>query len=171
MRNASIVRSALRAVIGLLFVGHGAQKLFGWFGGHGLAAATDEMEALGLRPARANAVLAGSTQIAGGALVATGALTPLGSAAIAGNMITAIRTACAGRGPWGPNGGWEYQLVLTLALLALAEGGPGGLSVDAVRRRERSGPIWAMAALAAALAGSSGAIAVGRRLAAPRDHA
>jgi len=152
----------LRVAIGLLFVGHGAQKLLGWFGGNGLDAATAEMEALGLRPARPNAVLAGASQMAAGGLVAAGLLTPVGASLIAANMITAIRTACAGKGPWGPNGGWEYQLVLTLALASLVENGPGDLSLDNALGIERSGTATAAAALAAAAAGSAAAIAVGR---------
>jgi putative oxidoreductase len=86
-------------------------------------------------------------------------LTPLGAAAITGTMITAIEKAHAKKGPWLTNGGYEYNVVLIGAALALAETGPGSPSIEAALGHERSGPRWALAALAA---GAAGAIAVNR---------
>jgi putative oxidoreductase len=157
--------TALRVAIGTLFVGHGAQKLFGRFGGGGLEPSVAEMKALRLEPARANAVLAAATQCAGGAMVAAGFLTPVGTTLISANMVTAIRTACAGKGPWGLNGGWEYQLTLVLALAAIAEHGPGALSLDRAFKTELSGPAVALASLVASAGGSAAVVAIGQRLA------
>ena len=80
---------ALRAVVGLLMMGHGAQKLFGSFGGHGLAGTGQFFEALGLRPGRRNATAAGVGEFGGGLLLVLGLLTPLGAAALIGVMVVA----------------------------------------------------------------------------------
>src|SRR5271165_6855217 len=150
-----ICRLLLRLVVGGLFVGHGTQKLFGWFGGHGLDATARGFEQLGLRPGRRNAIAAGAAEAGGGALLAIGLATPLASAVLVATMLTAIHRVHAKNGPWVTNGGYEYNLVLIAAALALAEVGPGELSLDALRGREHSGPRWALAAL---LAGALGAI-------------
>lgn len=124
-------RTALRFVIGPLFVGHGAQKLFGWFGGHGLEGTGAFFEQLGLKPGKRQATAAGAAEAAGGALLTLGALTPVAAGLITGTMITAIRKVHAPKGPWATDGGYEYNLTLIAALLALTETGPGRPSVDA----------------------------------------
>ena len=154
-----LAHTLARVTVGALFIGHGLRKLVPVLGGGGLDAATAQMDGLGLHPARANAVAAAGTQAAGGALLAVGLLTPLAAAVVAANMIVVMRTSCAGKGPWGVDGGWEYPLVLTAAALALAEHGPGPLSLDRALGRERSGTGAAAAALATALAGSAGVLA------------
>jgi putative oxidoreductase len=141
----------LRGVIGALFVGHGTQKLFGWFGGPGLQGASGMMESLELRPPKRHAIAAGVSETAGGALVLLGALTPFATTALTATMVTAIRKVHAHKGPWVTGGGYEYNLVLIAALTALAENGPGPLSVD---RDRMHGPFWALASLAAGIAGS-----------------
>src|SRR3954471_16172016 len=93
-------RTALRFVIGPLFVGHGTQKLFGWFGGHGLDGTGGFFESLGLKPGRANAIAAGASEAGGGALLAAGVAIPVAAAAITGTMVTAIRHVHAPKGPW-----------------------------------------------------------------------
>ena len=123
-------RLIARIAIGGLFVGHGTQKWFGWFGGPGLEGASKSMESLGLRPGRRNAVAASASETIGGALLAAGALTPLAAATLIATMITAIRTVHLKNGPWATNGGYEYNLVLIAGILALVEGGPGAFSVD-----------------------------------------
>lgn len=148
-------RLAARIVIGGLFIGHGTQKLFGWFGGPGLDGATQMMDSLSLRPGRRYAVMSSVAETAGGASVALGALTPLGASALMGSMITAIRTVHLKNGPWVTEGGYEYNLVLIVALLALVDGGPGPLSVDRRLGIHDTGAGWALAALAAAAAGSA----------------
>ena len=125
-------RTALRWVIGPLFVGHGTQKLFGWFGGNGLEATAGFFESkLGLRPGKRHATAAGASEAIGGALLTLGAFTPVAAGLITGTMITAIRKVHAPKGPWVTQGGYEYNAVLIAAMLALTEAGPGRPSVDA----------------------------------------
>ncbi len=155
-----IGRLLLRVVVGAFFVGHGTQKLFGWFEGVGLDATAEGFEKLGLRPARANAIAAGAAEAGGGALLAAGLATPLAAGTLTAVMITAIETVHAKNGPWVTKGGYEYNAVLIAAVLALAETGPGALSLDGALGRERSGTRWM---LAAALMGALGAL--GARLA------
>src|SRR3954452_10661158 len=104
---------ALRGVVGPLFVGHGTQKLFGWFGGHGVEGTGGFFEnQLGLSPGKRHATAAGLSEAAGGALLTAGAFTPVAAAAITGTMVTAIRKAHAQNGPWVSEGGYEYNAVL-----------------------------------------------------------
>ena len=145
---------AVRGVVGPLFVGHGTQKLFGWFGGPGLDGATGMMEKLELRPPRRHAMLAGGAETAGGVLLALGALTPLATAMLTGSMTMAIRKVHAPNGPWVTGGGWEYNAVLIAAVTALAADGPGSLSVDGKAFPRLHGTGWALASLAAGVAGS-----------------
>lgn len=151
-----IGRLLLRLVVGGLFVGHGTQKLFGWFGGNGLDATAQGFEHLGLRPGRQNAIAAGAAEAGGGALLAVGLATPLAASVLIATMLTAIHRVHAKNGPWTTNGGYEYNLVLIAAALTLAELGPGALSLDGASGRERSGPGWALFALAAGAAGAYG---------------
>lgn len=156
-------RLGARALIGTLFIGHGTQKLFGWYGGPGLAGADGMMESLDMRPGRRNALAAGITETAGGALLLAGLGTPLAAAALTGVMITAIRKVHLANGPWAAQGGWEYNAVLIAAVLALAEDGPGDLSLDARLGKEYSGPAMALGALALGAAASTLTIELGRR--------
>jgi putative oxidoreductase len=158
-----IMRLAARVVIGGLFVGHGTQKLFGWFGGGGLEATSAGFHSMGLRPGRRNAIAAGAAEAGGGAALALGAAMPLAGAALIGTMITAIRTVHLKNGPWATNGGYEYNLVLIAAVAALVEVGPGCLSVDALRGSKRRGALWALAAIAAGAAGSFAATELAKR--------
>ncbi|MGN6254970.1 MAG: DoxX family protein [Solirubrobacterales bacterium] len=154
-------RLLARLVIGMLFVGHGTQKWFGWFGGPGLEKASAMMDSLEMRPGRRNAVLASASETFGGALIAAGALTPLAAAALIATMVTAIRTVHFEKGPWNANGGYEFNLTLIAALVALVDGGPGSLSVDSALGIEETGAGWAVAALAAGALGSALAIKAG----------
>jgi putative oxidoreductase len=152
-----IARLLLRLTVGGFFVGHGTQKLFGWFGGHGLEATAAGFERMGMRPGKANAVAAGAGEAVGGALLAVGLATPLAASLLTATMITAIEKVHAKNGPWLSNGGYEYNVVLIAAALLVVEAGPGGLSLDAARGRERSGSGWALAALATGALGALGA--------------
>lgn len=145
----------LRAIIGLLFVGHGTQKLYGWFGGHGLDGTGQAFESLGLRPGRKHATMAGAAEAGGGALLALGFLTPAAAAALIGVMSTAIRTVHLKNGPWVTEGGYEYNLTLIAALVALADVGPGDVSLDHALGLEVNGPVVALLALAAGVGGSA----------------
>src|SRR3954465_1072223 len=97
-----------RGVVGPVMVGHGTQKLFGWFGGYGPDATGGAFESMGLRPGKRPALAAGVAGTAGGVLLPAGPLTPVASTLISGTMITAIRKAHIKNGPWATNGGYEY---------------------------------------------------------------
>jgi putative oxidoreductase len=121
---------AIRVTLGLVFLGHGAQKAFGAFGGPGFAGMTGFMTSLGLRPARFWAALATAGEIGGGALLLLGLLTPLGAALVAGTMAVAIAKVHRPKGFFNQNGGYEYNLVLLIVAVALAITGPGAYSLD-----------------------------------------
>jgi putative oxidoreductase len=152
-----IGRLLLRLTVGGIFIGHGTQKLYGWFGGHGLDATSQAFESMGMRPGRRNATAAGIAETAGGAALVLGFAAPLAASALTATMLTAINRVHLKNGPWVTNGGYEYNLVMIAAALALAEVGPGELSLDHALGTERSGPGWALAAGAAGLAGAVGA--------------
>jgi putative oxidoreductase len=157
--NMGLFRLLARVTIGLLFVGHGTQKLFGWFGGGGPEGTGQFFEQLGLRPGRRNAVAAGAAEAGGGLLFTLGAATPAAAAAISGSMITAIKTVHWEKGVWSASGGYEYNLVLLAAVFGLTENGPGEWSLDGALGKKRWGTGWAIAALAAGAAGSVAALA------------
>jgi len=105
----------LRLVVGALFIGHGTQKLFGWFGGYGVEGTGGFMESLGYRPGKRYAVLGGVAEAGGGLLLFLGLLTPLAAAAIIGMMINAIFAVHVEKGAWNQDGGYEFPLVLAVA--------------------------------------------------------
>jgi putative oxidoreductase len=152
-----IGRLLLRLTVGSLFFGHGTQKLFGWFGGHGLDATANMFESLGMRPGQRNAVAAGFAEAGGGAGIALGLATPLSAAVLTSTMLTAVNRVHFKNGPWLTNGGYEYNIVLIAAVLALVEVGPGELSLDHLLGNERSGPGWVLIAAAFGVAGALGA--------------
>ena len=150
-------RLLLRITVGGFFVGHGTQKLFGWFGGHGLAATADGFDGMGLKPGKLQAGAAGVAEAAGGAALAAGYQTPLASAAIISVMLTAINRVHLKNGPWAQQGGYEYNAVLIAAAASLAESGPGALSLDALRGKQKQGAKWSIFALGLGAAGAAGA--------------
>ena len=160
-------RLLLRVTVGGLFVGHGTQKLFGWFDGHGLDATSNMFDSMGMRPGRRNAIAAGVAEAGGGAALAAGFATPLAAATLTSVMLTAINRVHLKNGPWATNGGYEYNAVLIAAVLALAEVGPGELSLDHALGQERTGPGWAVLALALGVAGAVGAHIVAESTPAP----
>ena len=159
----SLSRLILRTAIGGFFIGHGTQKLFGWFGGGGLDATAEGFTALGLVPGRRNALVAGAAEAGGGGLLALGLATPMAAAALIAVMLTAIRTVHLKNGPWNTNGGYEYPVVMIAALLTLAEAGPGRLSLDASLKADRHGAPWLVAALALGVSGSLAATRLAKR--------
>src|SRR5262245_30191175 len=121
----------LRIVVGLLFVGHGTQKLFGWFGGGGPAGTEGMVGSLGFRPPRQVAYLGGLVETIGGLLLALGFLTPLGTVLIVAMMTSATLSVHIDKGVWNQNGGYELPLVYATAATAIAFG-PGKFSIDAL---------------------------------------
>lgn len=158
-----------RTAVGSIFVGHGTQKLLGWFDGPGIDGTTGMMEQLGLRPGRQNAQAAALTETVGGGLLIAGLFTPAAAAGLTGTMITAIRTVHWKNGPWAANGGYEFNVALIAALLAIVDGGPGDISLDHALGLDEAGAKLALAVLAAGAAGSAIVIAAGRRQPAPDE--
>jgi putative oxidoreductase len=120
----------LRLVIGLTLAAHGAQKLFGWWGGPGMTGWTQAVTRLRIRPAKPWAWVAALSEFVGGLLFALGFLTPLGCLAIAGSMLVAIATVHLSKGFWVSKGGYEFNLSILAAVAALALTGPGAYSLD-----------------------------------------
>jgi len=145
--------TVLRVAVGGAFFAHGAQKLFGWFGGHGLEATGGAFDSMGLKPGKRNAVIAGASEAGGGTLLALGLATPVAAAALIGVMGQAVRSVHLQRGLFVTNGGYEYNLVLGAAAFALADLGPGPWSLDERLGIRAKGPLVALAALGAGLAG------------------
>jgi putative oxidoreductase len=150
-------RLLLRAAVGGFFIGHGTQKLFGWFGGQGLKTQASHFEGMGLKPGIVHASAAGAAETLGGAGLLLGYRTPLASAGIVSVMLTAINRVHLKNGPWAHKGGYEYNVVLAAAAVALAEDGPGKLSLDALRGKEKSGAKWGWFSLLLGAAGAAGA--------------
>jgi putative oxidoreductase len=121
-----------RLAFGLLMVGHGTQKLFGWFGGYGLAGTGGFFEGLGFRPGRAFAAAASITEIAGGLLLALGFLGPVGPALIISVMLVAAISVHWQNGLFAASNGIELPLLYAAGAISLALTGPGLFSLDAV---------------------------------------
>jgi len=145
----------LRLVVGLTLAAHGAQKLFGWFGGYGIAGTGQFLEQLDFRPGRVQAALAGTAELVGGLFLAAGFLTPAAAAAIVAVMLVAAVSVHIKKGFFATNGGYEYTLVLGGAALALAFTGPGAFSLDQALGISWSGDAWGLASLAAGLIGGA----------------
>lgn len=152
----------LRLVVGGLFIGHGSQKLFGSFGGHGLEGTGGFMGKLGYRPGRPMAALAGFTELAAGALLVLGFLTPFAAAGIIGVMVNAIIAVHWRNGVWNQDGGIEYPLVLCATAAAVTFAGPGAYSVDGLLDLELAGVAWGMSAILLGLIAGS-IVAMSRR--------
>jgi putative oxidoreductase len=127
----------LRVAVGFIFTGHGAQKLFGWFGGGGLQGTAEVMTSLGLHPGYLMALLAGSAEFFGGLLLLAGFLVRPAGAALAFTMIVAIFSAHYQNGLFLSNGGYEFGLALLAASVALLITGAGRASVDERLAREQ----------------------------------
>jgi putative oxidoreductase len=146
----------LRVVIGALFIGHGTQKLFGWFGGRGTEGTAGFLDSLGYRRPRQMARLVGVTEAGAGLLLILGFFTPFAAAAIVGVMINAIATVHLDNGVWSTEGGYEYPLVLATAAVMFGFAGPGAAALDTALGIF-AGPGWGLVTL---VLGVAGAIAV-----------
>lgn len=138
----------LRLVVGALFIGHGTQKLFGWFEGGGPQGTGQFYQGLGFRPGLPMAVLGGVSEAGGGTLLVLGLLTPLGAAAIIGMMVTAGVAVHAKNGVWNTNGGFELPLVFGTAAATLVFTGPGRYSLDRAVGWDLDGVAYGIGAVA-----------------------
>jgi putative oxidoreductase len=154
----------LRLVVGLAFAAHGAQKLFGAFGGAGIDRTGAMFEQLGLRPGRLHAIASGVCELGGGLLIAVGLLTPFAAAALIAVMTAAVLTVHAHNGFFVANNGFEYNLTLAAAVFALAGVGAGRWSLDHALGLDLMSTGWALGALAVGLLGGVGAVVAGRVL-------
>lgn len=121
---------ALRLPVAIIFMAHGAQKLFGWFGGHGLEGTGQWMASIGLEPGYLMALGAGSAEFLGGLALLIGLLTRPAAVALAFTMIVAIVTVHIDNGLFMSNNGYEFGLALLAASVSLALSGGGRFSVD-----------------------------------------
>jgi len=144
----------IRVVIGLSLAAHGAQKLFGAFGGHGIAGTGGCFESLGMRPGKVLATLAGLAEFVGGLGLVLGLLIPFAAAAIVATMLVAIVKVHFEKGFFGTNGGYEYPLVLGSTAVGLAFTGPGTISLDAILGLPFAGVKWGLVALGLGVLGA-----------------
>ena len=150
----------VRVVLGGIMAAHGAQKLFGWFGGFGIAGTAGWLESMGFKPARLHATVNGLAELGGGVLLALGFLTPLGAAAVAGVMLVAIATVHWSKGFFNSSGGYEFNLLIVAASIALAMTGPGTISLDNLAGWNLAGPEWGLAVLGAAAVAAGAVLAM-----------
>lgn len=128
----------LRIGAGVIFTAHGAQKLFGWFGGYGLEGTAGWMDSIGLSPGLPMATLAGSAEFFGGLLLIIGLLVRPTALVLAATMIVAIAAVHIGNGLFMANNGYEFGLALLAVSVALLFRGAGSLSVDRVLQAKLS---------------------------------
>lgn len=165
-----IGRLLLRATIGGYFFGHGMQKLTHLFGGYGPEGTGQFFESVGIRPGRPQAIAVGATEAGGGVLLALGLATPVAAAGLTGVMTGAVRHIHWAKGPWATEGGYELNLVLVAALGALAETGPGPLSLDEALGIDAHGTHVAAVALGSGVLGSLLVSELAKRLPARRAN-
>ena len=135
----------IRLAVGLTLAAHGAQKLFGMFGGHGIAGTAGFFEAIGFRPGRPLALLAGLGEVAGGLALALGLFTPFAAAVVGVHLE---------KGFFAQNGGYEFALVMALTAAGVAFAGPGALSVDEALGLSLAGGWWGVIAIGVGIVGS-----------------
>ncbi|WP_107850433.1 DoxX family protein [Oceanimonas marisflavi] len=128
--RAGLAALALRVPTGIILAAHGAQKLFGWFGGYGLEGTGQWMASIGLAPGYLMALLAGSAEFFGGLALLLGLLTRPAAVVTAFTMLVALFSVHAGNGLFMANNGYEYALTLFAVSLALAIQGGGRLALD-----------------------------------------
>jgi putative oxidoreductase len=148
--------AVLRLIVGAVFVAHGAQKLFGLWGGAGLAGTAASFAQLGLTPAYPLAVAAGAVEFGGGLLLITGALTLVAALALTISAAVAAVKVHLANGfflNWalvpGHGHGYEFNLTLIGALISLMLTGPGAFSIDGRRARSAEAEAYGRARLRA----------------------
>lgn len=129
LSEAGVAALILRVTVGLILAAHGAQKLFGWFGGNGLAGNAGWLSSIGIEPGFLMAILAGSAEFFGGLALVLGLLTRPAALITAFTMLVAIFSVHISNGLFVADGGYEYALIL---MIALAVQGGGYFSIDKV---------------------------------------
>jgi putative oxidoreductase len=153
----------LHVAVGAYFAAHGAQKLFGSFGGAGLEGTSGFFEQnLGLHPGRLHATAAGVNELVGGILIALGLLVPLGAVLIVATMVAAILLVHRPNGPFAQDNGYELNLVYIAIAVALAGAGAGQWSLDHALGLDLTGTGWAVGVLVAGVLGGLATVAMGR---------
>jgi putative oxidoreductase len=159
----------LRVVLGSIMAAHGAQKLFGWFGGGGPRGTADAFAQLRFRAPLMMAFAAGLAELGGGLLIATGLLTPLAALAIAVVMLSAIGTVHWRNGFWNAKGGYEFNLLVFAAAVGIAATGGARFSLDnLIGWADNIGGLWwgvGVLGLSAVVAAAT--LTVGRRSSTP----
>jgi len=120
----------LKLGVGLTFAAHGAQKVFGWWGGPGLAGWQGAMAHMGFRPARLFALVSALVELAGGLLLAAGLVTPLAAALLIAQTVVIIGQVHWANGFFNTKGGFEFPFVLGIGTTALGLGGPSSIGID-----------------------------------------
>jgi putative oxidoreductase len=166
--NAALL--ILRLVVGGLLAGHGAQKLFGWFGGHGPRNTGGFFESIGFRPGLPFALLAGASELFGGLLLAAGLFVPAAALLFAGVMTSAIAAVHWRNGIWNQNSGIEFPLVLATTAFAVAAIGPGRYSFDQALGIDWHGLWWALGAVGLGALGGLLSLLPARLPSAQRDR-
>jgi putative oxidoreductase len=152
----------LRLGTGTVLAAHGAQKLFGWFGGWGVSGTAEMMESVGYTPGRASAVASGLAELGGGTLLALGLATPAAGAAAAGNMASASALH-APHGFFAEGGGLELPALLGMVAASIAVMGPGRISLDHAMGHHLNRTWMVPSALAAVTAAATAVIGARQR--------
>ena len=121
----------LQLGVGLTFAVHGAQKVFGWWGGPGLAGWEGAMAHMGFRPARLFALVSANVELLGGLMLAVGFLTPVVAAVLVAQTVVIIGQVHWANGFFNSKSGFEFPLVLGIGAAAVGLGGPSAVSIDA----------------------------------------
>ena len=146
----------LRVIVGLVLFAHGAQKLFGWWGGHGIRGTGGFLAGLRFRMPTAMAMVAGVSE-ASGVLFAAGLLTPFAALLMTSTMVVAVGSVHIKNGLFSTNGGYEYNLVLWTVATAVSATGPGRFSLDHAFGWDDnlSGVWWGVGVLALSIVGGA----------------
>jgi putative oxidoreductase len=148
----------LRLGVGLILAAHGAQKLFGWWGGPGVEGWTNAMTRMRIRPARPWAWISALGEFAGGLALAAGFVFPFPSAAIAASMLVAVALVHYPKGFFNSKGGFEFNLSLLAAVVALALTGPGAISLDNAFKIHFPEPVTVIVVAVLTVAGAAAAL-------------
>lgn len=128
MINSDLGLLLIRLIFGLTFAAHGTQKLFGWFGGHGLAGTAGWLESIGIKPGKLNALAAGLAEVVGGLLLAVGLGLPVAALLVTATMLVAI-VKVHSKSYWATAGGYEYNLAIIVVAIGMALVGPGAYAL------------------------------------------